>query len=112
MVTIGWITAGVGLVAVGAGVFTGVSANAKYDDLDKACPIRANCSGVPDLEQKKSDVRRLETATNLLLIGGGVLALTGISMVLFAPSSKGGPTATLRFAPTATGGHVALTGSF
>ena len=114
LVTVGWITAGVGLVAAGVGVFTGLSANRKFDDLDKACPTRNRCA-LADLEQKKDDVRRLETATNILLIGGGILAVAGISMVLFAPSAKngnGGPTAALQFAPTLGGGHVALTGSF
>jgi hypothetical protein len=117
LVTVGWVTAGAGLVALGAGVFFGVSANRKFEDLEKACPNRGNCADVPDLEQRKTEVRRLDTATNILLIGGGVLVLAGLSMVLFAPSAsgaaKGGTTAmTLQFAPTASGGHVALTGSF
>lgn len=113
LVAVGWVTASLGLLAVGAGVYTGISANSKFDDLDKACPTRNNCAGVPDLEQRKDEVRRLETATNYLLIGGGILAVAGISMVLLAPSRKGGTTAmTLQFAPTASGGHVALTGSF
>jgi len=117
LVTVGWVTAGAGLVAIGAGVFFGVSANRKFEDLEKACPNRGNCNDVADLEQRKTEVRRLDATTNILLIGGGVLVLAGLSMVLFAPSAsgaaKGGTTAmTLQFAPTASGGHVALTGSF
>jgi len=110
--TIGWIATGIGLVAIGGGVFTGVSGNGKYDELKRDCPVASSCS-LPDLEQKKSDIRRLETATNLLLIGGGALVLTGISLVIFAPSKKSDTSAiSLQFAPTASGGHVALTGSF
>jgi hypothetical protein len=113
LVTVGWVTAGLGIVAAGAGVYTGLLANKRFDDLDRACPNRASCTGVPDLEQRKSEVRRLETATNILLIGGGILAVAGISMVIFAPAREGGPTAmTLQFTPTASGGHVALSGSF
>lgn len=113
LVPVGWVTAGIGLIAVGAGVYTGITANAKFDELAEKCPVRASCTNVPDLEQRKTEVRQLETATNILLIGGGILAVAGLSMVLFAPSREGGTTAmTLQFSPTATGGHVALTGSF
>jgi len=113
LVAVGFVTAGVGLLAVGAGIFTGMSANKKFEDLDKDCPNRASCTGVADLEQRKTDIRQLETATNILLIGGGILAVAGLSMVLFAPSRQAGSTAmTLQFSPVASGGHVALTGSF
>jgi hypothetical protein len=113
LATVGWVTVTIGVLAVGGGVYTGLTANRKYRDLDRDCPDRSNCSAVPDLEQRKDGIRTLGTATNILLIGGGILAVAGISMVLFAPSRKdSSPAMSLQFSPTVAGGHVAVTGSF
>ncbi|MGZ3418384.1 MAG: hypothetical protein ACXWUG_09195 [Polyangiales bacterium] len=111
--TIGLVAGGTGVVMVIGGVVTGLLGKSKVDQLDKDCNgHRANCA-VPDLEGRKSTIRTYQTTTNVLLIGGGVLAAAGIGLFLLAPSPKSsGPSVSLQFAPGPQGGHVALTGSF
>lgn len=110
--TAGFVTAGVGVAALVGGGVTGYLASSKFNELENDCPIRNNCA-VNDLEQRRSSIKTLSTATNLLLIGGGVLAAAGITMVLLAPSgSAGSPAVSLQFSPVPSGGHVTLSGSF
>lgn len=109
---IGLITAGVGVLALAGGAFTGLSSNSKYTKLTQDCPVRSACS-VSDLEQRKDSIRTLETTTNILLIGGGILVAAGLTMTFLAPSGKhDGRTVALSVVPFSSGGHVALTGSF
>lgn len=110
--TVGFVTLSVGAAALAGGVITGLIATSKFDQLDKDCPDRRNC-GVPDLAQRRNSVETLQTSTNIMLIGGGVLAAAGLTMVLLAPAAKGpGGGVALQFVPSFAGGHVSVTGSF
>ena len=106
------MTVSIGVAALAGGAITGLVATSKFNKLEKDCPDPRNCA-VSDLGQRKSSINTLTTATNVLLIGGGVLAVAGVTMVLLAPSKKassGG--VALQFSPFLGGGHVSLTGSF
>jgi hypothetical protein len=111
--TIGLVAGGTGVVLVIGGVVTGLLGKSKVNQLDKDCHgVRAGCA-VPDLESRKSSIRTYQTTTNVLLIGGGVLAAAGIGLFLLAPSPKSsGASVSLEFSPGPQGGHVSLTGSF
>jgi hypothetical protein len=111
--TVGLVTAGVGVVAVIGGVVTGVLGKSKANQLETDCGGHRDKCALPDLESRKSSLRTYQTTTNVLLIGGGVLAAAGIGIFLLAPSPKSsGSSVSLQFAPGPQGGHVALTGSF
>lgn len=110
--TVGFVTLGVGVAALIGGGVTGYLATSKFNKLEKDCPDRKNC-GASDLDQRTSSIKTLATTTNILLIGGGVLAAAGLTMVLLAPSGRSGsPAVSLQFSPVPSGGHVTLTGSF
>lgn len=109
---VGVVTAGVGVLALAGGAITGLSASAKFTKLESDCPVRSSCT-VADLEQRKSSIQRLDTATNILLIGGGILVAAGVGLTILAPSPKGnGRTVALSVLPFSSGGHVSLSGSF
>lgn len=77
--TIGYVTGGVGIAAVIAGIVTGVMTTQKESDaraqcIDSLCPEAAE-----DDFQAASD---LAMVTNVLLIGGGVLTATGVTLVI------------------------------
>ncbi len=83
--TVGFITAGVGGAAIIGGIVTGVmakSASSRATDQcqDKVCPTKAES----DFDSASS----LATVTNVLFISGGVLAATGVTLVIVG--GKGG----------------------
>ncbi|MDB4932204.1 MAG: uncharacterized protein JWM10_4688 [Myxococcaceae bacterium] len=78
--TVGFVVGGVGVAALIGGAITGVMASGAFSDLEAACPAR-QCSNASDLA-KRDDVDTLSGMTNALLIGGGVLAATGVVMVI------------------------------
>jgi hypothetical protein len=82
--TAGFITAGVGGAALIGGIVTGVmakSASSRATDQcrDKVCPTKAGS----DFDSASS----LATVTNVLFIGGGVLAATGVTLVIVGGKS-------------------------
>lgn len=110
--TVGYVTAGVGAAALIGGAVTGLLATSKFNKLASDCPDRRNCA-ISDLDQRTKSVQTLSTTTNILLIGGGVLAAVGITMVLLAPSRRSSsPAVSLQFSPAPSGGHVSVAGSF
>ncbi len=115
--SIGVVTTGVGVALVVGGVFTGLAANSRFNDLEQQCPDRSRCT-LGDLDDRKQSIKNLELTTNILLIGGGVLAVTGITLFVLGASRPGSSKAgsssgvSLRVAPSPGGGHVAVTGSF
>jgi hypothetical protein len=109
----GYATAGVGGAMLIGGVVTGLLASSKYNTLTGKC-VNNRC---PDtLQSDKDSVNSLATITNVLLIGGGVLAAGGLTMVLVAPSHSPttGSTPSLRVAPSAWagGGGLFANGTF
>ncbi len=114
--TIGFVTAGVGGAALIGGVVTGLIAKGKESDatdqcVDKYCPASA--------ESDFDSASTMATVTNVLLIGGGVLAATGVGLIIVGGSSSektahAAPPPKLKLAPAlaARGGGVWATGSF
>ncbi len=95
--TIGFVTAGVGVAAVVGGVITGVMARSAETKATDACDSNKVCrtSAASDFDSAKS----LATVTNVLFIGGGVLAAAGVGMVIIGSKSAKEP-APAAFEPT------------
>jgi len=107
--TVGLVAASVGAVALIGGAFTGVATKSKFDSLESSCPNK-RCPAGYDLTGQENSIRSLEKTTNILLIGGGALALTGLALFLFAPAPKS--TVSVSATPLAGGAHFGLSGSF
>ena len=87
-----WLTTGVGAAMVGVGAVTGIVALGKVHDLEKKCPNDL-CPPNSGLEADRSSARTFIRATDILLIGGALVAGAGISWVVIqsrssAPSEK------------------------
>jgi hypothetical protein len=113
--TAGFVTAGVGVAAVVGGVVVGLMAKGKETDAKNmchglVCPTNA--------ESKFDSASSLATVSNILIIGGGVLAAGGAGMIIFGgPSSGEAPKTarvTLRLLPAVgrDGGALWAAGSF
>jgi hypothetical protein len=82
-----WIVAGVGGAMLVGGTITGILALGKTNDIEKQCPNNS-CARTFDLEGARSSARTMVTVTDVLLIGGAVVAGAGIGWALFAPQNK------------------------
>lgn len=110
--TVGIATAGVGVAALGGGLVAGILSNgreekAKEDCVDMICPS----AGQGDIDA----ARDLSTVANVLFIGGGVLAATGVTLVVVGSGKKSPPeAATWRISPSLgpTGAALIASGSF
>ncbi len=105
----GLVAAGVGAAMLIGGTFTGLSAKSKFNEVESACPNK-RCPAGYDLAGNQSSVKSLERTTNILLIGGGVLAVAGLAIFVFAPSPGTG--VALQASPNVGGAHISLSGSF
>ena len=113
--TAGFVTAGVGAAALIGGVVVGLMAKGKESDAkslcrDTLCPQSA--------ESKFNSAQSLATVSNVLIIGGGVLAAGGVGMIILGgPKSAEAPKSarvTLRLLPAfgSDGGALWAAGSF
>jgi hypothetical protein len=110
----GFVTAGVGVAALIGGGVTGFLSKQSEDD------ARAQCNGNVCALAAREDFDRadsLATLTNVLLIGGGVLAATGVTLIVLGGDSEvSGPAQTARVFLTPTvlpqGGGLGATGTF
>jgi len=108
------VTGGVGVLALGGGVVTGLL------QLDKDAAAREGClqSGgrtvCPESSQALFDeAESLALVTNLLLISGGVLAATGATLYLTGSAEEPqSPAVALSPLPLPTGGGLAAVGRF
>jgi hypothetical protein len=82
-----WVVAGTGAAMLIAGTVTGVVALGKTNDIEKACP-NDQCPKGYDLGGERSSTRTFVRLTDVLLVGGGVLVLGGVTWGLL--SSRGG----------------------
>ena len=73
----GWTQQELGVIG---GAITGVMAGSAFSDLEAACPNR-QCTNATDLA-RRDNVDTLSGVTNALLIGGGVLAATGVVLAI------------------------------
>lgn len=73
-----WIVAGVGGAMMVVGAVTGVMALGKESDIEAACP-NDRCPSSFDLAGEKSSAKTLVGVTDVMLIGGGVVAAAGLT---------------------------------
>lgn len=95
--TLGWVAIGVGAAGLAVGIGTGLSAKSKRAALEDS----GVCEGDRCPSSKQGDVDSLNTFRTISTIGfvaGGVLAVTGVTLLLTAPS-KSRPSAALQITP-------------
>ena len=88
--TAGFITGGVGIAAIIGGVVTGVMTTQMEQD------ARAQCIGDICPEDAEADFQAasdMALVTNVLLIGGGVLTATGVTLVIVGGKKRSQETA-------------------
>ncbi len=110
---LGWALFSAGAVAAIAGAVTGGVALSKGKDLEEACPDY-QCTGTNEDRSIHQSAERLAVATNVLLPVGGVLALTGIILVVVDKKKGAKGEHVIDVAPTvsATGAGVTVGGRF
>jgi hypothetical protein len=82
-----WVVAGVGGAMIVAGAVTGVVALGKQSDISSACPNDL-CPSTFDLASARSSAKTMIGVTDVLLIGGAVVAAGGITWGLLSSSSE------------------------
>ncbi len=107
------IVTGVGVAAAATGVVTGIMANNKTSAIEAHCPGN-QCYPGYDLETARNEARTWVTATDILLIGGGAMAVAGFVWWLLTPSGGGGapPSTSASAACTSHGCSGFLRGTF
>jgi hypothetical protein len=91
--TIGFVTLAAGGVGIITGAVTGLVANSRKGSIEGCEDTRCPPSASDDVES----YNQLRTVSSVAFIGGGVLAATGIVLVLTAPSAK--PASSARTSP-------------
>jgi len=115
--TIGWIAVGVGAAVLAGGAVTGGMSLSKNNELEDSCTSGSCPSGVdPDVEESRD---KLALMTDILIPVGGVLAATGIVLLIVNAAKKEQPeeetsieTAVLPFAIPQGGGGLMIEGRF
>jgi hypothetical protein len=87
--TAGWVTAGAGVAGLAVGAVFGLIAKSKNDEAlsNDGCSGTA-CTG-PNAQagaSASSDANSAATVSTVAFIAGGVVAATGLALVIFAPS--------------------------
>jgi hypothetical protein len=97
MRVVGWTVETVGLAAMGIGAGFGFAAWYNKTESDAFCNTRNQCKpeGL-DLRNRSAHLGDVSTG---MLIGGGLVALTGAILILVSPS-KGNPYTTVGFGPS------------
>lgn len=107
-----YVLVGVGGALVVGGVVTGIVASGKVSDLEKSCPDD-RCPPGFALDEERSDARLFATLTDVLLVGGVVVAGVGAGLLLFGgdgeEASASSPRAALACMPG--GCFASVTGS-
>jgi hypothetical protein len=93
--TVGFVTAGVGVLALGGGVVTGLMSNGKESDARDKCRETGGTTYCPQSVKEDFDsASSLAGVTNVLLISGGVLTAAGVGMIIFGgPKTEAAPAA-------------------
>jgi hypothetical protein len=86
--TVGFVTAGVGGAALIGGVVTALMKKKTEDDARKQC-VGDVCAEAAQAKFDKAE--KFATMTNILLIGGGVLAATGVTLIVVGGSQSSSP---------------------
>jgi serine/threonine-protein kinase len=107
--TAGFVTIGVGVVALGVGSYLGLSAKSLDKDAEALCTPRG-CT--PEGKTLNDDARSRGNLATVVFTIGAVAAVGGLVMVLVAPSSSNKTSASLTPWVAHTGGGLGLSGSF
>ncbi|HEY4180127.1 MAG TPA: hypothetical protein VGM90_24965 [Kofleriaceae bacterium] len=93
--TYGYVLGGVGLAAVGVGLYFGNSAKGHYSDAEDACPGHT-CTGVAyaNASSDYSDAKSAAGISTGLVIGGGVALAVGVVLILTGGSHDEAPPST------------------
>ncbi len=93
--TVGFVTAGVGVLALGGGIVTGLMSSSKESDAKDKCREANGTTFCPESVKDDFDsASSLAGVTNVLLIGGGVLTAAGVGMIIFGgPKTETAPAA-------------------
>jgi hypothetical protein len=91
--TFGWIAVGAVAVGVAVGTVFVLQRGSKLSDRDDICPSGVNCApGSQDkIDSLTDDARSAQTIGTIGFVAGGVLAATGIALVLTAPHGEAQP---------------------
>lgn len=98
---------GFGLASLAAGGVTGYLSMKKVDDIAAQCP-NGECPTTYDLDRAQREGRMFTTATDILLVTGGVLTLGGFTWLLLQPSGGSAPS---REKPATPRASAACTGT-
>lgn len=99
---------GLGLASLAAGGVTGYLSMKKIDEIAGECP-NGECPPSFDLERAQRNARTFTTATDILLLSGGILTVGGFAWLLVLPSSSSAPPSKER--STSTRASAACTGT-
>jgi hypothetical protein len=100
--TLAWLTIGAGAAGVALGGVTGAVVLGKR----RALQDNEHCSDTacgPSQQSKVDSYNSLRTVSGVALIAGGVIGATGVVLLLTAPRSEPGPSASLFATPGLTG---------
>jgi hypothetical protein len=85
-----WIVMGIGGAMILGGAVTGIVALGKTNDIEDKCPGDV-CPRSFDLDGERSSAKTFVRITDLLLIGGGVVAAGGFGWLLLSGNSEKDP---------------------
>jgi hypothetical protein len=113
--TVGIVVGGVGVAALVGGAVTGIVGAHKQSTLNGKCPDYTcsyhSAAEKSSFDSDKASLRTLGTATTALLIGGGVLTATGITLFFSSgPKQSERIGLTTLFGPS--GGSIVARGAF
>jgi hypothetical protein len=105
----GFVVGGVGVVGLAFGATFGFLAKSKNDQALQNCRTSMYCTQTG--LNLTSDAKTSATLSDVFFIGGGVLAATGVVLVIVAPSNKSGSTssASAWLAPSGAPGGMGMT---
>jgi hypothetical protein len=104
--TVGFVTVGVGGLAVVGGVVTAVLKKKNEDEAKKQC-IGDVCAEAAEAKFDKAD--KFAKMTNILFIGGGVLVATGVTLIVVGGSQSEKPSsAQLSISPAVGWGEAGV----
>jgi len=107
--TIGWIGVGVGGVGLVAGAVTGFMAMSKRSSLTDSNSCSADLKHcAPEASSRVDSYNSFRTISTIGLYAGGILAATGVTLLLTSPKQESRPTVGLWLSPSG----AALTGGF
>lgn len=98
--TIGWITLGAGVVALGTGFVFGAIAKSNQDDANTHCSaIDCDADGI----RLRTDARSSALLSTVLVTAGAVATVGGVVLVLTAPKRRSAPRVGVSLSPAAYG---------